>query len=262
MIDMFSDCVIKVFVNKSASTASIILEFIFCATVSVCGVLINYRFLKRLENEKRARPAGRKGNVIEPIMTSCCLIQMIFWPTRLALAWIFHNEIINAETMPIWMRYIVLNFLMVGRTYLCYYSFFCAFIRYIYIVHYQKIYHWDFEMVGKWARITSICIPALIGVLSITVVGGFQFQGNDIFDTCVDSITKEKQGQVSISMLASIFPGYLTTSVIRMIYYFTVIVWMIFGINLVEALMYRSVFASIGRYLICALIDVLNSCKI
>lgn len=249
MIDVFSECVIKVFVNESPSVVSIILEFTFCAMAIICGVLINYRFLKRLEKEKRDRPAGRKGNVIEPIMTSCCWVQMIFWPIRLALAWTFHNEIIKAETMPIWLRYIILNLLMTGRTYLCYYSFFCAFIRYIYIVHYERVYHWDFELVAKRTRIASICIPFIIGILSITVVGGFQFQGNAIFDSCSDEILKEGQGKIAVSLLAVVFPGDLTILFIQITYYLIVIVWMILGVNLVEAFMYHSVFVSIRRYL-------------
>ena len=248
MIDIFSECIIKVFLNNSATFTSITLEAIFCIIVIVFGVLINHTFMKRLEREKRCKPLGRKGNVIEPIMSGCCWVQMTYWPIRLTLAWIFHNEIIKHEMMPIWMRYTVLNLLMVGRTYLCYYSFFCAFIRYIYIVHYEKVYHRDFEWVAKWMKIASYLIPTFVGILSITVVGGFQFKGNDIFDTCSKSILVEEKGNAGISLFASIFPNILTTSVIRIIYYFTVLVWIILGVNIVEACMYRTIFATIGRY--------------
>ena len=149
--------------------------------------------------------------------------------------------------LPVWMRYTLLTSLMVGRTYLCFCSFFCAFIRYIYIVHYEKVYHWNFEWVAKWVTFASYFIPCHVGILLITVVGGFQFKGNEIFDTCSDSLNFEGNGNIGISVLASILPEYFTISVIRVVYYFTVIVWLIFGVNIVEALMYRSIFATIAR---------------
>ena len=248
MIDIFSECIIKVFLNNSSTLTSITLEAIFCIIVIFIGVLINHTFMKRLEREKRCKPLGRKGNVIEPIMTGFCWVQITYWPIRLALAWIFHNEIIKLEMMPIWMRYTVLNVLMVGRIYLCYYSFFCALIRYIYIVHYEKVYYRDFEWVAKWMKTASYLIPTFVGILSITVVGGFQFKGNDIFDTCSNSILVEEKGNAGISLFASIFPDILNTSVIWIIYYFTVLVWIILGVNIVEACMYRTIFATIGRY--------------
>ena len=247
MVDLFSECVIKVFVNNSSSLFSIVFEGIFCIMATVLGVYTNYTFMKKLKMEKKFKGAGRKGNVIEPIMTGCCWIQMIYWPIRLGLAWIFHNEIIKAEMLPIWMRYTLLTLLMVGRTYLCFYSFFCAFIRYIYIVHYEKVYHYEFEWVAKWVTLASYFMPCHVGILLIMVVGGFQFKGNEIFDTCSDSLDYEGNSKIGISILASLLPEYLTLSVIRVVYYYTVIVWMILGVNIVEALMYRSIFATIAR---------------
>ena len=249
MIDLFSECSIKVFKNNSASFTSITIEFIVSTAIILSGILINYTFLKKLEKEKRSKAAGRKGNVIEPIMTGCCWVQMVFWPTRLAIAWIFHNEILKLEMMPIWMRYFMLDILMIGRVYLCFYSFFCAFMRYIYIVHYERVYHWDFEVVARRMKIASILIPCFVGTLSLFAVGGFQFQGNDIFDLCSDSLIEQTNGDAGISLLASMFPNFFTKLVIRIIHYFIVFVWLIFGVNIVEAFMYRAAFAWIGRYI-------------
>ena len=248
MIDLFSECIFKVFKNEWASFTSIVTEFIFSSIIIVCGILINYSFLAKLKQEKRSKPAGRKGNVVEPIMTVCCWVQMIFWPTRLVMAWLFHNEILNAEIMPTWIRYFMLNVLMIGRVYLCFYSFFCAFIRYVYIVHYEKVYHIEFQMVANRVKIASIFVPVFVGTLSLTVVGGYQLKGNDIFDQCSDSITEQGEGNARLSILATMFPDYLTPFVVRLIYYLTVLVWMIFGLNTVEAFMYRSIFAQIRRY--------------
>ena len=249
MIDLFSECSIKVFKNDSASFTSILIEFIVSTTIILSGILINYTFLKKLEKEKRSKTAGRKGNVIEPIMTGCCWVQMVFWPTRLAIAWVFHNEILKLEMMPIWTRYLMLDMLMIGRVYLCFYSFFCAFMRYIYIVHYERVYHWDFEVVAGRMKLASLLIPSIVGTISLIAVGGFQFQGNEIFDLCSDSLIEQTNGNTGISLLASIFPDYFTILVIRIIYYLTVFVWLIFGVNIAEAFMYGAAFARIRRYI-------------
>ena len=249
MIDLFSECSIKVFKNDSASFTSILIEFILSTAIILSGILINYTFLKKLEKEKRSKSAGRKGNVIEPIMMGCCWVQMVFWPTRLAIAWVFHNEILKLEMMPIWTRYLMLDILMIGRVYLCFYSFFCAFMRYIYIVHYERVYHWDFEVVAGRMKLASLLIPSIVGTISLIAVGGFQFQGNEIFDLCSDSLIEQTNGNTGISLLASIFPDHFTILVIRIIYYFTVFVWLIFGVNIAEAFMYGAAFARIRRYI-------------
>ena len=84
----------KTFVDDSVSTLSTVLDFVFSVLISVCGVIVNYRFRKKLKEEKRNTPPGRKGNVIEPIMSWYCILQMIFWPYELLLLWMGFNGVI------------------------------------------------------------------------------------------------------------------------------------------------------------------------
>ena len=76
-------CTYMAFVYEPVSTLPIILELIFSCFLILLGIAVNYRFRKKLAEEKRNRPLGRKGNVIEPIMSWFCVIQMFGFPFRL-----------------------------------------------------------------------------------------------------------------------------------------------------------------------------------
>ena len=45
MIDIFAECIIKVFLNKTATFTTITLEAIYCIIIIVVGFLINYTFI-------------------------------------------------------------------------------------------------------------------------------------------------------------------------------------------------------------------------
>ena len=53
-----------------------------------------------------------------------------------------------------------------GRTYLACNSIFVAMIRYLYIVHYQKLNQYEFRNVAGLFQITSVAIPVAIEALS------------------------------------------------------------------------------------------------
>ena len=55
-----------------------------------------------------------------------------------------------------------------GRLYIACNSLFTSLIRYIYIVHHERSNQWEFEVVGKFFRISSVLIP-----LSIQSIGFF-----------------------------------------------------------------------------------------
>ena len=250
MIDLFSDCVIKVFANDTASTVSIAVEIIFSLVAIACGVILNYRFLKKLETERRNKPDGRKGNIIEPIMTLFCKIQIVFWPVRMLLSWIFHNGIIKTDLLPIWLRYVILYSLMSGRTYVAFNSFFCAFIRYLYIIHPKRSNQWDYERTGKCFKNVSFALPMVLGLVSIFAVGGIQFSGNETFDKCVESYVNKNDTYITkerLSILASTFPNYFTVSTIYILHYVVILIWLGLGMNVTEGFLYCHIFNWIKR---------------
>ena len=250
MIDLLFECFIKVLANDTSSTESIAVEFIFSLVAIACGVILNYRFLKKLETERRNKPDGRKGNIIEPIMTLFCKIQIVFWPVRMLLSWVFHNGIIKAELLPIWLRYVILYSLMAGRTYVAFNSFFCAFIRYLCIIHPKRSNQWDYERTGKCFKNVSLAIPMLVGIVSIFAVGGIQLSGNDTFDKCVESYVDTNDTYIAedrLSILASTFPTYFTVSTIYLLHYVVLLIWLGLGMNVTEGFLYCHIFNWIRR---------------
>ena len=75
MPGVLARCLMGAFVEHPVALWSTILEFVAIVT---CGLALNYRFLMKLKEEKRNRPLGRKGNVIEPIVSASCMFQMIY----------------------------------------------------------------------------------------------------------------------------------------------------------------------------------------
>ena len=160
MTDTYCICLLKSFGSDSWHVLPTVLQFLFTNMISICGVFLNYKFLKKLQLERRNKPLGRKGNVIEPVMRLFCVLQIAFWPYKL-LMFSRVMYIINLTSMvpslcPFFVWTIVL-----GRTVLAYNSLFVALIRYLYIVHDRKANQWDFEVAGRRLQIASISFPII-----------------------------------------------------------------------------------------------------
>ena len=153
-------CIYSSFSDNHVSNWLTGLELVFSVMIVICGVTVNYKFLKNLREEKRNTPPNRKGNVIEPIMRWFCVIQMIYWPYHLLYFWNRENQIIPSEYMDGWWCYATSQIgIKFGRMIVGYNSLFVALIRYIYIVHRKKANQWEFENVGRIFQFASIVIP-------------------------------------------------------------------------------------------------------
>ena len=156
MTDTYCICLLKSF--RSDSWHVFVLQFLFSIMISICGVFLHYKFLKKLQLERRNKPLGRKGNVIEPVMRLFCVLQIVFWPYEL-LMFSWATGIINPIPMvPSLCPFFVWS-IVLGRTVLAYNSLFVALTRYLYIVHARKANQWDFEVVGRRFQIASISFP-------------------------------------------------------------------------------------------------------
>ena len=139
---------------------SSVFEFLLSLTISICGVFLNYMFLKKLKIERRNKPMGRKGNVIEPIMRWFGVLQITYWPYELFMlsqaVGIANLSSIAPSLCPFYLWSVI-----TGRAIIAYNSLFVALIRYVYIVHERKANQWDFESVGKRFQISSISVPII-----------------------------------------------------------------------------------------------------
>ena len=145
-----------------------LLDFLFSFMISICGFFLNYKFLKKLKLERKNKPIGRKGNVIEPIMRWFLIIQIAYWPYQ----FLMYSRVIDVTDIVMFPFLCPFFFwlIVLGRTIIAYNSVFVAAIRYVYIVHERKANQWDFEKIGRLFKIASICTPIFhITIFSFTM---------------------------------------------------------------------------------------------
>ena len=171
MPGLINTCLVEIDLVEKTTLLTTVIAFVGMIVVISCGLKLNYRFLVKLRVEKRARPLGRKGNVIEPIASLFCIIQMIYWPYNMLLMWSIYSlsAFIPSDFWMGWHSTVLWNLgIKMGRVYIASNSLFTSLIRYIYIVHHERSNQWEFEKVGKFFCISSFLIP-----LTLELIGFF-----------------------------------------------------------------------------------------
>ena len=246
------------FMYEPVSTVPMAMELLFICFLIPIGMIQNHRFRKKLKIEKKNRPLGRKGNVIEPIMSWFCYLQMFGFPYRLIFRWFLANETVPFDIVPEWLC--VLLTLIDRSISFCaaYNSLFVALIRYVYIVHDHKANQWEFEKVGTWFKIVSIAFP--IGMeITYTIINSFGESllsheslkiGVDTLDGCKD-VFKETNATYVLHQQKVVYTSTGLTSIIQIIIkilsYFYVIISVAVALNIIEAALYCQIFSSIKR---------------
>ena len=249
-------CTYIAFVYEPVSTLPIILELIFSCFLILLGIAVNYRFRTKLAEEKRNRPLGRKGNVIEPIMSWFCVIQIFGFPFRLIVRWCLANQIIPFDVIPDWLC----NSLhLVDRSIaFCvgYNSFFVALIRYVYIVHHHKANQWNFENVGKGFKVTSIAFPIGMEIIhhitslfgESTIFNESLEIGSKTIDECFDILTRSNKTEFLVSNefvnSKSVF-NQVPESIVEAFHYTYILISSLIALNIVEVVLYFKVFSCI-----------------
>ena len=228
-----------------------LLDFLCSVVIGVLGVMINCKFIKKLQEENRAKPPGRKGNVIEPIMQLFCKFQIIFWPYYLLYFWLHFNGIVPASLMNGWWCNVFVQVpIRFGRMTIAWNSFFVAFIRYVYIVHREKSNQWDFDQAGKWFRVASIAIPTIFNTIDLFASGYWEYQHGDAFKTCID-VNDGLNNTLNIT-IPNIYPyawtvEYLPQPLVHSIYYINSVAATLILFNLADGYLYFSIFRCIKR---------------
>ena len=246
------------FIYEPVSTIPMAIELLFICFLIPIGIIQNYQFRKKLKIEKRNRPLGRKGNVIEPIMSWFCCLQMIGFPYRLIFRWVLANEVVPFDMIPEWLC--VLLTLIDRSISFCaaYNSLFVALIRYVYIVHDHQANQWEFEKVGTWFKIASIAFP--IG-MEIACSISYSFGesplsheslkiGVETLDGCADifteaNVTYALRHQKVVNASSGWTP--IIRTIFKILSYFYVIISVAVALNLIEAVLYCQIFSTIKR---------------
>ena len=251
MPDIVCTCVFESYIDPPMSVWTLSLDFLLSLLIGALGVIVNYKFIKKLQKEKRSIPEGRKGNVIEPVMQLFCKVQIIYWPYYLLYFWLSLNGIIPSSFMSNWScilgGWAAIKF---GRNIIAWNSFFVALIRYTYIVHREKSNQWDFDRLGKWFGVSSIGVPIVYNTIDVLTNGMWEYQHGDAFKDCIFlHLGLNNTNNITIP---NIYPyawtvEYLPQSLILIIY---CIVWvlkvLIYG-NIADGCFYLSIFRSIKK---------------
>ena len=233
------------------SAWTLLLDFLFSLVIGALGVIVNYKFIKKLQKEKRSKPEGRKGNVIEPVMQLFCKVQIIFWPYYLLYFWLSLNGIIPSSLISDWSCTLgATAAIKLGRNIIAWNSFFVAFIRYTYIVHREKSNQWDFDRVGKWFGVASIGIPIVYNTIDVLTNGLWEYQHGDAFANCI-SLNLGLNNTSNIT-IPNIYPyawtvEYRPQYLILSIYYTVWVLKVLICANIADGYLYLSIYRCIKR---------------
>ena len=233
-------CLAKAYAKHPSSYWAIAFDILSALVIALCGMFLNYKLHKILKIQKKNRPFGRKGNVIEPIVGWFCLIQIVYWPYQLLLVYSWLNNIIPLSEIPAWVCAASSVLLIVGSTIVAYNSLFVALIRYVYIVYERKANQWDFETIGRRFKIASLLVPSLSIVLLMFTLDLPAYQHISFVDNECKKFTP-----VLVMVTTQFVPKSLV-DVFGMIFLATNF---IVRINLVEGFLYFKIFQTMKRYI-------------
>ena len=225
-------CLLKSFGANPVPLYSTISQGVLSLVICVCGIFLNYKVSKKLQQERQRRPVGKRGNVVEPIMRWFVILQIIYWPLQLLFFWVHVNSIISVEVVPLWLCSLITASVALGRFIIAYNSFFVALLRYMYIVHEVKANQWNFETIGRLSQIGSIIVPTLLSFLMITT-----FDSTLLWNQCGNSKR----------ILFNLVWEYLPTSLVHAIGMISLLIQMIIFLNITEAFLYFKIFSVMKR---------------
>ena len=252
MLESIRKCIYNFYIDEPVTISSVVLDLLFSLILIIAGYVLNYRFKKKLKEEKRAKPLHRKGNVIEPIMRWYIMFSMIYFPYAITWMWIITNEILSAEWfINYWLFNILLQPVRIGGVIVGYNSFFVALIRYQYIVHQQKSNQWNFEKVGKLFQIASMAVPIFTEIMRI--FSEYDYPGlksSEKFRNCMaayEGLNSTENMTFPPPVAVGISLQFLPHEVVDAIsYIYGAITFLIFS-NLIDGYMYWKIFQSIKR---------------
>ena len=210
------------------------------------GTIVNLRFRTKLQDEKKQTPIGRRGNVVYPIMSMFCQLQIVFWPFDLLLLWEITNEIVPVDFIHPRICAILLMTLKSGRIYIAYHSLFIALIRYVYIVQDKISNQWNYERAANYFKVFSILVPIAIEALGHLTFGSGPLTLIKEVRECM-GVSEELDAPIP-SDLVKWTMIYLPAPLVKLLSYLYAILTVIVSTNMVEAYLYLRIFQKMKRY--------------
>ena len=243
-------CAVKSLADEPGSLFTTVLEFLFSLIICGCGITVNNIFMRKLEEEKRNVPLGRKGNVIEPIMRWFLKLQVIYWPYHLTFFWINFNHIMPSDIMTGWCCNVTTQIgIKFGRMIIVYNSTFIALVRYLYIVHYNRVDKWDYEKVRKGFGLSSIVVPIVMESIGAITSEYTEYTGLDTFTACMLEYGGLNGSNTNKPPKALILRWTNTSELlVRCIYQVYYFITVLVSFNAMDCVLYFEIYRSIKRY--------------
>ena len=241
-------CLNESLIERPSTISSTVVEFIISCILTIIGILIHYKFWKQLEFERKNKPLGRKGNVIEPIMRLFCVHQMYFCPFYFIFYWMRANALIPVDT-PSWLCVAINDIVILGRIFISFNSLFVVIIRYIYIVHDVKANQWHFEKVGRRFQIASVIIPLFITMMILFTIDPLLIlDGDEIINNCPNIYnTTFQDSKVLKSFRLQFTNQFLPEEVVNSIRMLSGLIIILVYFNVIDAILYIQIFRKIKR---------------
>lgn len=230
-------------------------DIIIIILISLCGLLINWKFLKNMNEDDKDRPPDSNGNIIKDVMTTHTKTLMVIVPPILLLFWLLNEDL----EQPMWLQYLFCYervIVMCFRLYFGFTSLVVATMRYTFIVHQNNATLFGIEKAKTIFYYGSIVIPLMIGIMHECTIG----EVPEVFrDTprsiCIDSYRNSHNitdfnfnvTQSIGSPIYSFVHRYISTEITYYVSHFVHILQAIIFLNAVEGILYWKTFSYIKR---------------
>ena len=235
-----------------------IVDFFITILVSITGLLINWKYLKNMKEDDRMRSPGEGPSAIKDIMIMYTKIEMVVTPYYLFFNWFLHGEFFD---LPQWFEYLLCydqylsNF---TRIFNVFNSLVTASIRYMLIVHHDRVMSFGKDTLTSLFYHGSYIVPIILEVLTAfttqmpenfknpaqLICNVFHHESHNL--TCKDINCIGDQYSPLLSFSHTFVPIEITD-------YLGIILKMVFVIiaaNIVEGILYWKTFSEIKRLVI------------
>ena len=223
--------------------------------ITTGGVVINHKLLWKLKNEAHKE----KGKVIQRIMETYALVQLIAWPSFIwvgFLIWIdWKGYSLFHPCLLLYIKWTIRFAWLFARAYVGLNSMVVAVCRYLFIVHDDKISHFGVQKARKIILASSVVIPLTITILCDATIAIKEHTittfWTDHLRTCIlptiYHVTETFNGTVAQSPIYMYTRSYIPNSVVYGTKLTTVILVSVIFFNIVEGILYSRTFIHVRR---------------
>ena len=233
---------------------SSMVDLLIVFMVSLAGLIINWKFLRDMNEDDQRRPAGTNECLIKDVLSTITTVMMVSMPIYLFLFW-FLNE---KYKLPAWFQYLLCYDQYISATFRVYWGFnslVIAAMRSTFIVHNTRVLHFGKERAKSAFYYGSVIIPIVLGVLhalSVQTPTNIQNLAQSVcIEFYLDSLNITREDSQNIpgfgSPILSFVHQYVPSDVTDYVYTALVGIWLVIFSNVLEGILYWRTFAEIRR---------------